>query len=178
MAKHIRLNIADIYITPLDKEKNKTDCELELLRQIFGREVVLSHDCSGKPTINIEGKYISISHSNDWLAIAISNQPIGIDIEQLHERLQRVKHMFLNSSELEQLQPLTLRKLAICWSAKEAIYKIANDIAGALGENIQLDIKQIKCGSNEFSAIIKNKCYSLEIVDVNDIYEVILAWEY
>lgn len=174
------LNIADteIYITPIissaDKARDRERAtEKVLLGEIFGHTVDLQHTNEGKPHIN-EKKFISISHTKKHLTIALSDtKPIGIDIELISERINRVKERFLNEEEL--LKVKSLNHLALCWSAKEAIYKI-NDKAGALGENIRINIDEL-LRSNVFSAFVEDKKYTVNIVEQLNDYEIVLAYE-
>lgn len=101
------------------KEKLATRCLLlELLPDGFQLEYLLS----GKPQL-VEGKYhLSISHTGDFVAVALSELPIGIDIQQWDRRVEKVKSRFV--SESEYIEPeLEFPHLMIHWSAKEAMFK-------------------------------------------------------
>jgi 4'-phosphopantetheinyl transferase len=68
--------------------------------------------------------HLSLSHSADWIACAISNAPIGIDIEQRQpprEALHRFEHLLLAEGDL----PGTLNtdELLQRWVVKEAWIK-------------------------------------------------------
>jgi 4'-phosphopantetheinyl transferase len=68
--------------------------------------------------------HLSLSHSGDWIACALSDQPIGIDIEQRHpprEALLRFQHLLLAEGELP--DTLTADELLQRWVAKEAWIK-------------------------------------------------------
>lgn len=100
-----------------------------ILCQLFeNQEITLSKNTHNKPILWINKKEwnISITHSHDFAAIIISQtSKIGIDIEQITPRISRVKHKFLNQTELDfaglenQIEEQTL-----IWSAKETLYKI------------------------------------------------------
>ena len=66
---------------------------------------------------------ISISHSGDWIAAAISNSAIGIDLEQRRARdgLLRFQHLLLAQDEAP--DSLDLDQLLQRWVAKEAWVK-------------------------------------------------------
>ena len=66
---------------------------------------------------------LSISHSGDWIAAAISNSAIGIDLEQRRERagLMRFQHLLLTHDE--QPDSLDSDQLLQRWVAKEAWVK-------------------------------------------------------
>lgn len=86
----------------------------------------ISYQPSGKPTLS-DGKHISISHTNEFVTLAISDQMIGVDIEKSTEKMLRVYPKFIDQ-EAEYLAPTTnhLERIGIVWCAKEAVYKAAN----------------------------------------------------
>ncbi len=82
-------------------------------------------DDQGKPYL-VNGDYhISFSHSFDYASVMISkNKMVGVDIELIKDKIQKIKNKFLKPDELSGLpdKDNTLA-LYICWCAKEAIYK-------------------------------------------------------
>lgn len=85
---------------------------------------------------SVEGAEISISHSGDALAVAVSRTPVGIDIEKVHSpRSDRMAEFMMTDEELVQFEPTPEEqreeRLISVWTAKEAIFKyrkIANFI--------------------------------------------------
>jgi 4'-phosphopantetheinyl transferase len=68
--------------------------------------------------------HLSLSHSADWIAAAVSSAPIGIDIEQRHpprEALHRFEHLLL--AEGETPGTLNTDELLQRWVVKEAWIK-------------------------------------------------------
>ncbi|ASZ14027.1 4'-phosphopantetheinyl transferase superfamily protein [Chitinophaga pendula] len=80
---------------------------------------------SRKPYLHCNSYYFSISHCGDYAAaIVSSSSPVGIDIEQVKEKIDWVSHKFLSVDELAYMDPAhDLPHKSICWSAKEAVYK-------------------------------------------------------
>jgi phosphopantetheinyl transferase len=81
-----------------------------------------------KPFLPNEQYHFSISHcSNYAAAIVSSTQRVGIDVEVITPRVEKIKHKFLHPTELRfvnaQLQSRHYTLLSILWSAKEAMYK-------------------------------------------------------
>lgn len=91
-----------------------------------------------KPFLANERFHFSISHCGNYAAaIVSSNSRVGVDIEQISPRIERVAHKFLNDEEshffnddyalfLEQwgLRGRVFQEfLTLIWSAKEAIFK-------------------------------------------------------
>ncbi|MFK8039655.1 MAG: 4'-phosphopantetheinyl transferase superfamily protein [Crocinitomicaceae bacterium] len=74
---------------------------------------------TGKPML--EKGYLSISHSHNAIAIAYSPvQELGIDIELVSKKIERVKHKFLHVDECFE----SLENLTKAWCIKEAVYKL------------------------------------------------------
>ncbi|MCM1035121.1 MAG: 4'-phosphopantetheinyl transferase superfamily protein [Paludibacter sp.] len=169
-----------IYVTPieandrLNRRERERATEQHLLQEIFGVDVVLSHSSNGAPYIAGNSTHISISHSRHHLCIAVSTEKaIGIDIEELQERIMRLYTRFLSADELEDLTP-NVHNLTLCWCAKEAIYKIAGDKAGAIGEHIRIDTKGIDIGK-DFHAQIGDEIYRFSLVADMPEYLIVIA---
>jgi phosphopantetheinyl transferase len=81
-------------------------------------------DSKGKPYLR-DGTHVSISHSGDYAAVAISTIPVGIDIQVQSPLLFKVRSKFCHPMELSQLSPSPEDELYLkIWCAKEAIFKI------------------------------------------------------
>ncbi len=97
-----------------------------LLHHLGYNDYDLYYDDSGKPHLN-DGKAISISHSNDFSCIAISNQNIGVDLEILKEKTLKIAPRFMNVKHLENLSTTEqLKKATVVWGIKESVFKIKN----------------------------------------------------
>jgi len=83
----------------------------------------LYYDEFGAPYLK-SNKYISISHTNNFSAIAISNNPVGVDIEHYREKIKKIKHKFINHAETKLIDINSVRDLTVVWSVKESIYKL------------------------------------------------------
>ncbi len=78
----------------------------------------------GKPFLKKHPHAISLSHSYPFVAAQIDAlQPVGIDVEQVKEKLRQVGPRVLAPEEVVDAQG-DLVKLCIYWCAKEALYKI------------------------------------------------------
>ncbi len=70
------------------------------------------------------GPEISFSHSNDVVAVLISELASGIDVQVPVEKLLKIAPKFLNAGELELINaPSDLLGLSLIWCIKEAIFK-------------------------------------------------------
>lgn len=92
-----------------------------LLVNEFFDDVTIIYNALGKPILS-NNWFISISHSNEFAAIIVNKKTeCGIDIEKISPKVDRIKHKFLNSSDL--INITTLEELTLYWGAKEALYK-------------------------------------------------------
>lgn len=102
----------------------------KLLQEINHTDFDLYYDAHGKPHLYGES-HISITHSHQFSAIIISDQPVGIDIELQREKIIRIADKFIADKELKRLQALNsedfIQTLTVKWGAKEAIFKIQNE---------------------------------------------------
>jgi len=81
-----------------------------------------------KPFLPKEQYHFSISHcSNYAAAIVSSTHRVGVDVELITPKLEKIKKKFLHADELRfvnsQPESLQLNLLSILWSTKEAMYK-------------------------------------------------------
>ena len=92
-----------------------------MLREIFGDDVVYSHDENGAPIVNRDCN-ISVSHCADEVVIAVDEMcHIGIDVELWRGQLARVFPRVMSPAEVKFYNSKQLMLQA--WTAKEAIYK-------------------------------------------------------
>jgi 4'-phosphopantetheinyl transferase len=101
-------------------------CRVLLKHLLFPLNTTLSYDRNGKPFLKGRSHYISLSHSGEFAAAVYSEKvPVGIDIERVKERVERVKERFLGANELESVQHENrLEQLYVFWCGKEALYKL------------------------------------------------------
>lgn len=97
-------------------------------------------DEHGKPYLVNHPYHISLSHSFDYAAVMISkSKPVGIDIEQIKEKVERIAHKFMSPEELDFLNTNNnINHLYICWCAKEAVYKCNGQKEVSFLDNIRI----------------------------------------
>lgn len=83
-------------------------------------------DENGKPILLSHPYHISLSHSYDYAAVMISKTThVGIDIEIIKNKIERVQNKFLSAKELNEIDNKDrIEKLYVYWCAKEALYKL------------------------------------------------------
>jgi phosphopantetheinyl transferase len=121
----------------------------------------LNHDEFGAPTLS-NGKAISISHTNDYISILISNKLASIDIEPIGHKALKTATKFLNKKELE--LATSIEKATLFWSAKECLYKIHKK--GGLTFTTDLRINSIE--ENQMECFIFDKSFMLNYEKYND----------
>jgi phosphopantetheinyl transferase len=102
---------------------------LPFLYPDFPSELIQIAD-TRKPYLPNEAYHFSISHCGDYAAAIVSStQRVGVDVEMVTHRVNKIRHKFLHVSELENWNIESLeeqekfRTLTLLWSAKEAMFK-------------------------------------------------------
>jgi 4'-phosphopantetheinyl transferase len=98
-------------------------------------------DAHGKPYLVSLPYHISLSHSFEYAAVMISkSRPVGIDIEQIKEKVERIAFKFMRPEELNFIGDQDkISKLYVCWCAKEAVYKCHGQKEVSFADNISLE---------------------------------------
>ena len=92
------------------------------------QEIMIDFYNQKKPYISGIDLDFNISHSKHLFSYIIADNlklHVGIDIEKISTKIERVVHKFLSKIEIDSIDSKNrLLHLYICWSAKEALYKI------------------------------------------------------
>lgn len=109
----------DLSAFPSLRRKKEKLTEYLLLKELTGEEsLVIRHNDDGAPFV--DGYFISLSHTEGWAAMILSkSHRVGIDIEYVSERVNRVASRFIREDE----QQATLAERLINWCSKETVYK-------------------------------------------------------
>ena len=96
---------------------------LEILQPGFPFHLIEIAD-SKKPLLPNGEFHFSVSHCGNYAAAIVSeNKLVGIDVELITPRVERIKNKFLSENEIKVLPECNTQFLTLCWSAKEAIFK-------------------------------------------------------
>lgn len=122
------------------------------LRMILGQylhiapqEVQLGVQAAGKPVVKFPKQpviHFNLTHAGQLAAVAVSEKPVGVDIEQIDHnmRFDEVVPQFMSVHEqaIFRRLPMNLKATAFycCWTRKEAYVK-------ALGKGLGYPIKQV-----------------------------------
>ncbi len=95
-----------------------------LLRQLTGWAFSVVKNENGKPFFKDSDLNLSLSHSGDYVAGIISEHVVGIDIQYLTPKVERVAARVMNENKFKNLDPNNrLEHLHVYWGAKEALFK-------------------------------------------------------
>jgi len=112
-----------------------------------------------KPFLADEAFHFSISHCGDYVAAIVSkSNRVGVDIEVISEKVQRIKDKFLSPEEQQMLTEIydvhhsmhNVQLLTLAWSVKETMFKWYG--LGGVDFREHLNIKNISLRDNEFLA--------------------------
>jgi len=107
-------------------------------------------DGHGKPYLVTIPYHISLSHSFDYAAVMMSkSRPVGIDIEQVRDKVERIADKFMRPAEMEFIgNDDRINQLYACWCAKEAVYKCYGHKEVSFADNISLEPFNFVSGGN------------------------------
>jgi len=119
---------------------------LQFLCPGFPYELIRIAD-TRKPYLRNEQYHFSISHCGDYAAaIVSSDERVGVDIEIISEKAEKIRHKFLTQNEelifsLASPNPGFMGPLAttLLWSAKESVYKWFGNGGVDFRNHIQLE---------------------------------------
>ncbi len=97
-----------------------------LLHEMTGgiKRIPCLKDEHGKPFLKGFDGHISLSHSKDWIAAMTGDRPVGVDIQLITPKIERIKSKFMREEEIVCLDTThLLEHLHVFWGAKEALYK-------------------------------------------------------
>ncbi|MDR1698550.1 MAG: 4'-phosphopantetheinyl transferase superfamily protein [Prevotellaceae bacterium] len=109
-----------------EKRKREKLAVRLLLGHLLGKSADILYNKDGAPSLADNSFHISISHGKDFAAVILHpTQRVGIDIEQINPRIEKLKHKFLSENELLQIDPdRQTEHLLVYWCAKETLFKL------------------------------------------------------
>ena len=136
------LKEADKNLLKIRKGKNSKEYFLAVRKLLENEdpELTINYDLKGKPFLNKQ-KGISISHSNEIVAIGISNEiDFGIDIQYKTDKIFKIKNKFLGKNESKFLNKTNdIEFLIKLWSAKESIFKALGKEGVSFLDDLEID---------------------------------------
>lgn len=130
-----------------------------------GRPPVV-YDPNGKPFLDSSDLALSLSHTAGFAAAAIrTGGPVGVDIEKVSVRLEKVRERFLSADEQRWLPPgYPEGLLNVLWGAKESAYKLQGHPGTDIRDDIHVAPFDYLCaGTGRCSANLKTAANPREI---------------
>ena len=135
-----------------------------LLHKMSGRKyrAACLKDEFGKPYLQNSLFEISISHSHGIAAVIAAPVLVGIDIQKIVEKINRIAHKFMRPIENENLIDETkLSHLHVYWGAKEALYKAYGRRALDFKQHIHIEPFEFTNQGGQFvGKIIKDEYFA------------------
>jgi len=99
---------------------------IRLLMKTLNQNIPISYLESGKPFLENSTAHISISHTKEFAGLIISgSRVVGIDLERIHPRIEKIAHKFVSDEENKFLNGKNdLEKLFVVWGVKEVLFKM------------------------------------------------------
>ena len=96
-----------------------------LLQSFDYSDADLYYDNFGKPHLK-DGTYISVTHSFQFSAVILSNEPVGIDLEKQRPKIALIAHKFIDYEfdYLNENNSDYIEELTVLWCIKAALYKL------------------------------------------------------
>ena len=137
---HLSKPDKDLLKTRKDKNSKEYFLAVRKLLENEDPELTIDYNTKGKPFLNKQ-KGISISHSNEILAICISNEnDFGIDIQYKTDKIFKIKNKFLSKNETKFLDKKDdIESLIKLWSAKESIFKALGKEGVSFSNDLEID---------------------------------------
>lgn len=108
-----------------------------IVRRELGVKVGIAYNDVGAPVVDKPNTYISVAHSSDVVAVAISDRAIGIDIERTTRDFERAKSRYMSPSEAS--LSTAEHWAAYVWTAKEALYKLLGRRGVELRDDLRIE---------------------------------------
>ena len=140
----------EIYSTKNENVYKKLDI---LLERKLGKSVIIKRNENGKPYIDGNPLYFSLSHSKDKALIVICDKPVGVDLEG--KELKKYEHVLSRFSEPEQKwidgNPVFF---LLNWVSKEAYIKMTGGTLASDLKRLEFYDNRLFCDKKEIDCFI------------------------
>lgn len=126
-------------------------------------DVTYDKAIDGKPYFsNIENLYYNLSHSGDYVVLAMSDTNVGIDIQKIEPKIKNVAKRFFTDEENQYLNSLDGEERIFAfykiWSVKESYIKYT-------GRGLRQELSSFNVSLNDDYASIKNEDLILTLIN-------------
>lgn len=157
-----------------EHRKAEREAVAALVRERFGPDVTLQHTPDGAPYLPGFSGHISVSHCADMAVIAVSDEPVGIDIDTHRPQLMRVARRFLTPREQaaidsrgEMTDDARINLLLRYWTAKEAVFKCAA-IPSLVISEIEVELSADNPSPVEAVASARGQSFSVRFTELTE----------
>jgi phosphopantetheinyl transferase (holo-ACP synthase) len=118
-----------------------------MLHSILDEEKKVEYNESGAPYLTDNSYHISISHTKNYAVIILHpTKKVGIDIETLSSRVEKVAYKFISNKEKIDPEKKATHQL-LHWSAKETLFKVMDETEIDFKEHLYIEpFKPLKKG--------------------------------
>ncbi|MDI3310009.1 MAG: 4'-phosphopantetheinyl transferase superfamily protein, partial [Thermoanaerobacterium sp.] len=136
--------------------------------------IVFYNNEYGKPFLKDKSIFFSISHSCQWVSVAVDRKSLGIDVEKIRNVNLNVAKRFFSRDEFEDMikSPDKIDYFFTLWTLKESYVK-----ALGMGLHIPLSSFTIKIGDEIKLLSEKNSKYYFRQFYVDDGYKMAVCAE-
>ena len=136
-------------------------CTRLLLKKINSK-LNISYNQFGAPTIN-NNQNISISHSEKYVAIIISKNKVGIDIEKISNKSLKVIQKFISKNDNIKVDQ---KEASLAWCVKETLFKY--HMKGGIDFKKNITIKKIDYNQKKIHSLLLKSSVILDFQIIND----------
>lgn len=98
-----------------------------LVQVITGKFQFVKHRDTGAPYLEDDHRYISVSHTKNYVTVCLSDIPVGIDVEVITPRANKLRKRFMSSDEGFLDTEHSEVEATLIWSAKESLFKVLEE---------------------------------------------------
>jgi len=175
-----QLQITDVEQNELDflgiRKRKEWFSSRYLLHLLSEREIrgACLKDAFGKPYLENSNHHISISHSADFTAVIASTSVVGIDIQRIVAKIERIAPKFISDVEARcVINPHQIACMHTIWGAKESMYKAYGKKELDFRKHIFVQPFEYDANSFVFEGIVKKddflEKYTLFCHTINDL---------
>ena len=122
-----------------ERDQRLSIAAYKLLQQALHKEYGIDelpqfiYNQQGKPLLEGHPEiHFSMSHCRMAAAVAVSSQPVGMDIETMDHYSEEVARRVMNEDEMRQIlsSPHPAKEFTRLWTMKESLYKLTGDDHG------------------------------------------------
>ena len=151
-----------------EKRKREWVAVRVLLEEVAQQPLSICYKSSGKPYLTPGIAEFSVSHTKDVVGIVMSQQPVGMDVEQKGPRPLKLISQFVHTDDYQPTNVCFAELMAAyMWSAKESVYKLLGVPGIELLSDIRLVPSKVGEEYTEFMAYVQRvgktalvRCYS------------------